>query len=163
MKRLLLIRHANAEFIHQGITDFQRNLSEKGIADAHKIAGYLLENNIQPQLIIASSANRTLQTARIFANILKYPSNNIIENPELYKNYTTHYFLELLAEKGADKETIAVVAHNPEIEYLAFNLADDFFEVMTPCTVVMLEFDVDSWSDIEARMGNVVLLKYPEK
>ncbi len=161
MKRLLLIRHAKAEPINQEITDFERQLSDIGIADARKMAEYLLENNIQPNCIISSSANRTLQTARIFANALKYPLHKIIENSDLYNGYTTSYFLELLAQCGGDNQTIAVVAHNPEIGNLAVNLAENFRRGFPPCTVLLLEFEAEQWKDIEVRTGRVVLYKYP--
>ncbi len=161
MKRLLLIRHAEAEPINQEITDFERKLSDKGIVDAQKMAEYLLENNIQPDCIISSSANRTLQTARIFANVLKYPLHKIIENSNLYNGYTTNYFLELLAKCGGDNQTIAVVAHNPEIGNLAVNLSEDFRGGFPPCSVLLLEFEEEKWKDIEVRTGRVVLYKYP--
>ncbi len=161
MKRLLLIRHAKAEFINQEITDFERKLSDKGIVDAQKMAEYLLENNIQPDCIISSSANRTLQTAYIFADMLKFPLAKIIENSDLYNGYTTNYFLELLAQCSDDNQTIAVVAHNPEIGNLAVNLAENFRGGFLPCTVLLLEFEIKQWKDIEVRTGRVVLYKYP--
>ncbi len=160
MKRLLLIRHAKAELINQEITDFERKLSDKGVVDAQKMAEYLLENNIQPDCIISSSANRTLQTARIFANMLKFPLVRIIENSDLYNGYTTSSFLELLAQCSNDNQTIAVVAHNPEIGNLAVNLSENFRGGFPPCTVLLLEFETEQWKDIEVRTGRVMLYKY---
>ncbi len=163
VKRLLLIRHAKAEPIYQEITDFERNLSDRGVNDAQKMADLLLKKNMLPDLIIASSATRTLQTARIFAGTLKYPLDKIVEKPGLYNSYTTQNFLDMLAKYGGDKQTIAVVAHNPEIGNLAFKLSEDFFDAMKTCTVVGLEFDVDNWDKIEVRTGKVILYEYPQK
>lgn len=163
MKRLLLVRHAKTEFIHQDITDFERNLLEQGIQDAKKVSELVLNKGFKPELILASSANRTQQTARIFAHTYGYNINNIVVKSELYDNYTTQEFINMLGNEGGDRTTVMVVGHNPEMEYLAYNLASDFFEIVEPCTVVALEFDVDSWDKIEVEKGELVLYEYPKR
>ena len=69
----------------------------------------------------------------------------------------------MLDHHGKDNECIMVVGHNPSIEYLAFNLSEEFYEYVPTCTVIGVEFDVDNWKDIDARTGKISLYEYPKK
>ncbi|MPQ46546.1 phosphoglycerate mutase [Marinifilum sp. N1E240] len=163
MKRLFLVRHAKTEVIRYDITDFQRNLKDRGINDSKLIANKLLLKKAVPDLILSSTANRAIQTANLFAKVLNYPLENIVKMDELYDGFTTHEFLGMLDQHGKDNERIMVVGHNPSIEYLAFNLSEEFYEYVPTCTVIGVEFDVDNWKDIDARTGKISLYEYPKK
>jgi len=163
MKRLILVRHAKTEVIRYDITDFQRNLKERGINDSKLIANKLFLKNIIPDLLISSPANRAIETTLLFAEILNYPTEMIIQLDELYDGYTTQEFLELLNQLGEDHETVMIVGHNPSIEYLAFNLTDEFYGNVPTCTVIGIDFKVDKWSDIEVRTGKLAFYEYPRK
>jgi len=163
MKRLFLVRHAKTEVIRYDITDFQRNLKDRGINDSKLIANKLLLKKAVPDLILSSTANRAIQTANLFAKVLNYPLENIVKMDELYDGFTTHEFLGMLDQHGKDNERIMVVGHNPSIEYLAFNLSEEFYEYVPTCTVIGVEFDVDNWQDIDARTGKISLYEFPKK
>ncbi|MGQ1909392.1 SixA phosphatase family protein [Marinifilum sp. RC60d5] len=163
MKRLFLVRHAKTEVIRYDITDFQRNLKDRGINDSNLIAKKLLLKNAIPDLIISSTANRAIQTANLFAENLNYPNEKIIQLDKLYDGFTTHDFLGMLDKYGENKDCIMVVGHNPSIEYLAFNLSREFYDYVPTCTVIDIEFNVDKWNEIEARTGKISLYEFPKK
>jgi len=163
MKRLFLVRHAKTEVIRYDITDFQRNLKDRGINDSKLIANKLLLKKAVPDLMLSSTANRAIQTANLFAKVLHYRLENIVKMDELYDGFTTQEFLGMLDHHGKDNECIMVVGHNPSIEYLAFNLSEEFYEYVPTCTVIGVEFDVDNWKDIDARTGKISLYEYPKK
>lgn len=163
MKHLFLVRHAKTEVIRYDITDFQRNLKNRGINDSNLIAKKLLLKDAIPDLIISSTANRAIQTANLFAKNLNYPEEKIVQLDKLYDGFTTHDFLEMLNKYGEDKDNIMVVGHNPSIEYLAFNLSQEFYDYVPTCTVIGIEFKVDKWSEIEARTGEISLYEFPNK
>ena len=163
MKRLFLVRHAKTEVIRYDITDFQRNLKDRGINDSNLIANKLLLKKAVPDLLLSSTANRAIQTANLFAKVLNYPLENIVKMDELYDGFTTHEFLGMLDQHGKNNECIMVVGHNPSIEYLAFNLSEEFYEYVPTCTVIGVEFDVDNWKDIDARTGKISLYEFPKK
>ena len=71
MKRIYFIRHAEAQ--SSGRSDFERELSPKGKADAMRLGELLRSRHVAPQLIVASSAVRALTTARIIAATLGVP------------------------------------------------------------------------------------------
>ena len=163
MKRLFLLRHAKTELIRYDITDFDRNLKERGINDSRLISNKLLLKNLIPELIISSTANRAIQTANLFASTLQYKHEKIIQLDQLYDGFTTNDFLELLTKHGEDKDSVLIVGHNPSIEYLAFNLSEEFYEYVPTCTLIGIDFDVEDWKDIEVRTGKVFLYEYPKK
>ena len=136
MKRLFLVRHAKTEIIRRDCTDFQRNLKKRGINDSTLIANQLLLKETRPDLIISSTANRAIQTARLFADILKYQQESIIQLEELYDGFTTHEFLAILDRYGKENESIMIFGHNPSIEYLAFNLSMNFYEYVPTLSLI---------------------------
>lgn len=163
MKRLILVRHAKTEAIRYDISDYQRSLVERGINDSNLIANKLFLKDIIPDLIISSPANRAIETTLKFANALQYPIDMIEQIDDLYDGFTTQVFLTLLEQFGKDKETIMVVGHNPSIEYLAFNLTDEFYHNVPTCAVIGIDFQIDKWADIEVRTGKIAFYEYPKK
>ena len=163
MKRLFLVRHAKTEVLRYDITDFQRNLKPRGINDSKLISNQLLLKDIKPDLMISSTAHRAIQTARLFAETLDYKEEHIKQLDDLYDGFTTHEFLGMLDKYGQNNESIMIFGHNPSIEYLAFNLSEEFYEYVPTCTVIGVEFDVDKWTDIEVRSGKISLYEYPKK
>lgn len=65
---LYLVRHGEAL---AGEVDALRPLSEKGIKDAMKLAGFLKKNSIQPKTIFHSGLKRAQETAEIIAKGLE--------------------------------------------------------------------------------------------
>lgn len=163
MKRLILVRHAKTEVIRYDITDFQRSLMERGIEDSKLIARKLLLKNIIPDLMISSPANRAIETALLFAEILDYPIELIEQFDELYDGFTTQELLGMIDHLGNDNETIMIVGHNPSIEYLAFNLTEEFYKEVPTCAVIGIDFDVEKWSEIEVRTGKLSIYEFPKK
>ena len=61
---LYLVRHGEAL---PGLIDAQRPLSEKGLQDAEKLAGFFKKNNIQVSAIFQSGLKRAKETAEIIS------------------------------------------------------------------------------------------------
>ena len=66
MRRLFLVRHAKAE-LAVGRDDHARKLTERGRADARRVAKALAARRLLPDLLIHSGAARAKETAEIFA------------------------------------------------------------------------------------------------
>lgn len=155
MKQLILVRHSKTEPSAYG-RDFERALTQEGVDAALTISSMLSEQcHIIPDWIIASPARRAITTARIFAENLSYDKNLIEEDENLYFQCSTNEFIERLHQIDDRIGTLLVVGHNPSIYYFAENLTNNFSGNMPPCSTVIVEFDVDGWSKIEARSGIV--------
>lgn len=71
----------------------------------------------------------------------------------LYDSYTTQEFIDCIAS-NAIGDNLLVVAHNPDITYKASNLSVQPLPAAFPTAgILILDFDVVSWSDISARSG----------
>lgn len=163
MKQLILVRHAKTEVLRYDISDYERKLVEKGISSAQLLANKLFLKGIIPDLIISSPARRAMETSLLFANALQYPTELIEQIDDLYDGFTTHEFLELLDRLGENNEIIMVVGHNPTIEYLAFNLTEEFYHNVPTCAVIGINFKISKWSEIEVRTGKLAFYEYPKK
>jgi len=119
MRSLFLIRHAKAVDISLSARDFDRDLQQKGIQRAEKIASDLKKTLTidQNTLFISSPANRAIQTAKIFASILGYPAENIRDSKELYDAH----FIEILKVINTVEDhfnKVLVFGHNPGLSNL---------------------------------------------
>ena len=82
-RRLSLVRHANAEQ-DSDVRDFERPLSRKGQGEALEMARRFQERGLVPDLILASAAVRTRETAEAFARILGVASRLLQADDSLY-------------------------------------------------------------------------------
>jgi len=161
MKRLIIVRHAKTEqggYSH----DFKRELTEKGIADARKIASDLKDWKILPDYMISSPATRALTTARLFAKEFNYPETRIIENEGLYFDFTTQDFVDMLSVIPDNFQTVFVFGHNPFMYSMAVNMCSNFNGDMPTCSTVVIDFKIESWKDVEPRQGHLFLHLYPK-
>ena len=67
MKKLYLVRHAKSSWENNKLKDIDRPLNKRGKRDAPFMGRLMKENNIKPDLLISSPAERALRTAKIFS------------------------------------------------------------------------------------------------
>ena len=85
MKQLYLIRHAKSDWSNPDWTDFERPLNKRGLDNAPRMGEYLKIHNVLPNIIYSSDANRALSTARIIAEKIGYPVNDIVKQHSIYE------------------------------------------------------------------------------
>lgn len=140
MKQLYIIRHAKAEEHSFNKKDFDRNLIEKGRERANKTATDLSEQlHIDERtLVISSSANRAIQTAEIFCNILGY-SSEIRQESGIYEAYHGD-ILKIINSVPDPIDTVLVFGHNPGLSMLVDYLSDRYVDLKTS-NVAYLELE----------------------
>lgn len=161
MKRVILVRHAKS-VSHGYDQDYDRPLAERGEEDAQAISLELQKMNIFPDLIIASPAVRTSQTAWIFADTLGCDKKSILFEKKLYSGKTSENFLAMLQELEDEKETVIVFGHNPTVYYYMNYLLRDFNDDVPTCSTVGIDFDVDSWSKLKDHQGKMAFRLIPD-
>lgn len=115
MKRVYLIRHAEAEFSGHGRGDHGRRLTQAGLEQAERLGRLLTDAGIE--LVLSSSASRAAQTAAGLG--LQAPTTL---SDDLY-NAGTPDLLASLAELPARVSRVALVAHSPGVPALVHELA----------------------------------------
>ena len=82
MRRLMLLRHAKAA-PGDGLDDYDRELTERGRADARAVGEIIAKSDLKPDLVVYSGARRARETAEL---VLKRLSQDVeaIESGALY-------------------------------------------------------------------------------
>jgi phosphohistidine phosphatase len=122
-KRLSLVRHANAEQ-DADVRDFERPLSRKGQSEALEMARRFQERGLIPDLILASAAVRTRETAETFARILGVATRLLQADDSLYLADGDH-IIATIRGIGPRVGHLMVIGHNPGISAAAIALAPE--------------------------------------
>jgi len=122
MKRLTLVRHAAAESKHGGMSDSERPLNRTGLGEAEALGKRLLQEQLIPDLLIASSARRTRQTAEILARELGLAAHSLKIEAQLYLARAED-ILRVIRAVDSNVRHLMVVGHNPGISKLASMLS----------------------------------------
>ena len=84
MKILYLVRHAKAINRNRLVADDKRPLSKRGRKDARAMAQNVRHHGPTPEVLIASTAARAIETAKRFAKVYTYPSRQILTYATIY-------------------------------------------------------------------------------
>ena len=148
MKRLTLVRHANAEWKNPKSSDFDRSLSRRGQVEAEALARHLLERRLLPDLMMASSALRAKQTSEILARQLELPGNTLKFEEQLYLAEPEE-ILRTIKSVGPKVQHLTIVGHNPGISDCARLLAPEAslpeFPTAAACTMT---FAARTWREV---------------
>ncbi len=144
MKTLYLLRHAQKEEIVSQ-DDYDINLTQKGKEDIVKLAKKLLKKEVNPDLIIASPANRARQTAEVLAKELNY-SKNIMFNEVIYQAFLNE-LNETITYTFDTINSLLIVGHNPSLAALAYTFCG-FKEPFDMGNIIRIDFNCNSWMEI---------------
>lgn len=159
MKTLFLVRHAKSDW-PADIEDFDRPLSEKGHADAPKMAKLLKTEGITIDTFVTSTAKRALTTCRYFAEV--YENKNILKFEELY-NASSSEFLEVIESLNDQAKNVAIFSHNNGITHFANSLTNENIEHMPTCSVVAFEVDTDTWAEFKKAAKEFLFFYKPKE
>lgn len=162
IKKLFLIRHSKSSWKHPGMSDHDRPLNKRGKYDAPFMAEKLYQLEIFPDLILSSTAVRTLEFANILADKLNYEKENIISLRELYLASDSE-IIKTVRETDDKYKTVFLVAHNPGITYAVNNLSGSGIDNMPTSGIAGIEFKTDTWKEIKSGSGNLFLFEFPKK
>ena len=133
-KTLALMRHGEAE---DSSPDYTRKLTWKGEEQVYSVAEQLQQKHLNFDIILASGASRTTQTATIIREYFKQEPQLLI-SPHLY-NFsfgTCQVVLELLRR---DIQSILIVGHNPGISRVSNQISQEKMYFSTAnCTVMQI-------------------------
>lgn len=162
-KTLILLRHAEALDNNFGETDFERVLSKKGINDIHQMASFFIENQLMPDLIMASSAIRTTQTAKTLAKLIGLQEDRIILKKSLYNSSAQQISDEINSvELPHTVQTLLLIAHNPGISELASErLPLPTFIHLPPCGMMAFRLKIENWTDYPFGKAELLLQQFP--
>jgi phosphohistidine phosphatase len=148
VKRLTLMRHADAQWKDPEIADFARPLNRRGTAEAEAMAHRFAELKLVPDLLLASSARRAQQTADIVARELALTARQLRYEEALYLARAQD-ILAIVQRTGPRVPHLMIVGHNPGISDLAHLLVPaSGTNGLATAAIRSIMFDTHSWSAI---------------
>ena len=148
MKKLIIIRHAKSDWSNN-TSDLDRPISMRGVNDAKIISKIFDSQNLQPEIIYTSIAKRAIETSKILIRRSKFLSNLVcLEVDELYdfSGNGVKSFIKNLNEKYS---TVLIFTHNNSCNFLVNDFANRFNLHVPTCGMLIFEFNVSLWAEIE--------------
>ena len=150
MKLLSLLRHATATA--DAADDHSRSLSVDGQAEAVDIAAHLAMTDLPaPDLILSSDSRRTHQTAKTLQ--MFFPEAALDLDHALYLA-GSDTLLDIIHAQDDAHTHVVIVAHNPGIGQLAFDLGGGAHPAIArgfaPATLATFACDIHRWADLQA-------------
>jgi phosphohistidine phosphatase len=162
MKTLYLVRHAKSSWKYPNLDDFERPLNKRGRRNAPFMGEILKKLKIAPDLIISSPANRAATTARIIADTIDYPLEEIQYDETIYAS-SEYDLLQVIQQLDNGVNQAMLVSHNPAITDLANSIGDTSVSNIPTCGVFCLGLNISSWAKIGKQRGKLKFFEFPKK
>jgi phosphohistidine phosphatase len=147
MKHLTLIRHAKSSWDTPTI-DKNRDLSIRGIKNAHLIAQEAHQYLPKTNLIWSSTAKRASETAIIFAQNLNWPLESILFKDELY-TFDERELEQIIKKCDNSYENVIIFGHNEAITHFVNKFGHIFIDNVPTSGVVVLELPINDWKNLQ--------------
>jgi phosphohistidine phosphatase len=171
VKRLLLLRHAKSSRDNPKLDDHERPLNERGRADAPRMGAYMLKKKYVPQLVLCSTALRTVETLELARGEWgASPKSKFLDSLYLA---TANAMLNIIRSAPGNVDTLLVVGHNPGVEECAAALMgqgetpaecetqDMMDEKFPTAALAVMDFDISTWKDVAQDEGKIVTFTRP--
>ena len=120
MRQLLLLRHAKSSWDDPRLPDHARPLNARGRRNAAGIGDAMRELGLAPDVVLVSSARRTLQTLEALAPIEGSP---LVEPMDAIYLAPWAALLEVLRGVRETARSVLLIGHNPGVHELAMAMA----------------------------------------
>lgn len=175
MLDLYILRHAKSSWKDLSLDDFDRPLNKRGKLNATQMGRFLAENNISPELVLCSTANRCKETLKRSISEGFAPSQHVFLD-QLYMASSSEILEEIKNTLDVIRsiETISslmIIGHNPGLENLIELLVKnkkhpDFLSIRAKfptCALVHIQFDIDCWSKLAPNSGSLYCYITPKQ
>jgi len=119
MRQLILLRHAKSSWDDPRLPDHARPLNARGRRAAAAIREVMREKGLQPDLVLVSSARRTLQTLEALE---PWDETPLIEPLDSLYLAAAPQLLQALQDVSETVRSLMLVGHNPGLHDLALLL-----------------------------------------
>ena len=169
MLTLSLLRHAKSSWKNPALPDRERPLNARGMGDAPAMGRAMSERGIDPELVLCSSAQRTVDTLALVLPEFKVEPKVVYEDA-LY-HATPDEMLDMLRSLQPGARSVLLVGHNPEIQALALgligagpkDLRDRLIEKYPTAGLAVINFTAGLWSSVDMGSGSLSLFLSPKE
>jgi phosphohistidine phosphatase len=160
MKTVLLLRHGKSKRGPEYATDFERPLAKRGRRDAVRMGEFLVEQDLVPDLILSSPAERARATAMRCAEAAGCPDAVRFER-SLYGGGEQAY-LSLLWALEDTVSRVLFCAHNPDLEMVVEGLGHRYVRLPT-AALARIDADAERWVELFRVPRRLVWVQYPRE
>jgi phosphohistidine phosphatase len=152
-RTVYLLRHAKSSWDDPDLDDADRPLAPRGHAAIAKIADYIRDHRIAPELVLCSPALRARQTLDGLGDAIGDAEVEI--DPTIYDAHESD-LLAALRKVAPEVGSVMLIGHNPSIERLALLLAvesdrlDELRAKYPTAALATLTFDAGGWHELRA-------------
>jgi len=162
MKTLIVVRHAKSSWDDPELSDFKRPLNDRGERDAPRMAKRLKEKDFCIDAVVSSPAVRALTTCHVFADVLKFPRDQVHEIKELY-HAGDEIILSAVKKIGDHAKVAMLFGHNPGLTDFVNNLLDEDIDNVPTTGIICCKLKIEKWSDAKWGCGKMEFFDFPKK
>ena len=166
MRRIMLLRHAKSSWDHADLEDKDRPLASRGRAAAPMMGRFISQQNLQPDLVLCSSASRARQTWELVAAEWDQTDRLGMPPVEMHSSLYLATPGELLsAVRRIDDgiEAVMIVGHNPGMEQFASNLLAQgepkdlkkMAKKFPTAALAVIQLAIEHWSSLVFGIGRL--------
>ncbi len=122
LRQLLLLRHAKSSWDDANLSDHARPLNNRGRRSAAAMRAAMLNLGISPDVVLVSSARRTLQTLEALE---PWDDTPLVEPMDALYLAPGPQLFEVLRGVAETARSIMLIGHNPGLHELALSLVGD--------------------------------------
>jgi phosphohistidine phosphatase len=162
-RELLILRHGKSDW-NAEVDDFHRPLKTRGIRGAQQVGVWLAQQELIPDLVVTSTAERARKTAEFTLNSMGLGVKYICPDERLYLA-SLKRLLEILGDCSVAARRVMLVGHNPGLEELVLYLSADVpatadGKVLPTATVARLQMP-DDWQTLNKGCARLLALIRP--
>ena len=160
-RTLLVLRHSKSAY-PEDTADVDRPLSDRGRRDAAKAGRWLLDQGLTPDLVVCSTAERTIQTWDLVSDQLSWAGEPglVRYDPRIYEA-SPGDLLTVVQETPDEVSILALVGHNPGSAELASALTGQR-GLSFPTSAVAVIGIGGGWAGVSAGSGSLATLWTPK-
>jgi phosphohistidine phosphatase len=163
MKRIIFMRHGQAEEGADGIPDFERSLTTKGKNVTRNMARKFREKIKDPGVLVSSPAFRAIETAMIFGKEFDIKPERIILNNSIYSRFNHNELMEILERVGENVDSVTLFGHNPSFTEMVTWYSKGPVNTLPKSGIVCISFPTRIWSEIRTGTGNPEIFYEPKR
>ena len=168
LRQLLLLRHAKSSWDDPGLSDHARPLNARGRRSAVAMRDAMRALGLAPDVVLVSSARRTLQTLEALE---PWDETPLIEPMDALYLAGPDTIVEVLARVAETARSVLVIGHNPGLHEFAVRLVGQAMDVANSDarrlsdgypTGALAEFSIaGSWSALGEGSGRLTRFLSP--
>lgn len=146
MRTLILVRHAKSSW-EQNVGDKERPLKKRGNTDAKLVSIAFKDKKLKLDKVYSSPANRALSTCKIFISNLNIDKNKLVIDEDLY-DFGGERVIKFIKNIDEDYQNVMIFGHNHAFTSICNIFGDSFIDNLPTSGMVVIDFDVNSWVDV---------------